>query len=240
MFLAPFADSLVAAGSANSMSYELIDVKAHCSMCTLDDGIQDKFNEQLIQGSALRLPLKMVESIMSYIPASATSHNFDVAMSRSYTRLAQLYATFFHGAVSPTNQLADKFYVPAGAHTEEHISWSMQMGTRRIPDNDSEGLSEAWWRTMNCIGIAGSLAHNNGITREDYETNSFVIACDVEKIAHLASSGENLSNTSTLFMKFKDVGSTSSDLPSQCQLIAVYDSILEIRDTTCEIFECFF
>ena len=111
------------------------------------------------------------------------------------------------------------------------------MGTRRLPDNDSEGLSESWWRTMNCIGIAGSLAHNNGITREDYATNSFVIACDVEKIAHLASSGENLSNTSTLFMKFKDVGNTSSDLPSQCQLIAVYDSILEIRDTTCEIFE---
>ena len=90
---------------------------------------------------------------------------------------------------------------------------------------------------MNCVGIAGSLAHSNGITREDYESSSFVVGISTEKIEHLASSGENLSNTSTLFVKFKDVGSTSSDLPSRCQLIAVYDSILEIRDTQAEIFE---
>jgi len=236
-FLAPFADSLIANGSTNSMSYELIDVKAHCSMCTLDDSLQSSFNEQLLQGSALRIPLKKVESIMSYIPASATSHNFDVAMSRSYTRLAQLYATFFHGAVSPTNMLADSFYVPASDYTKENIGWSLQLGTRRIPDNDSIGISESWYRTMTCVGIAGSLAHSNGITRADYESNSFVVGVECEKIPHLASSGENLSNTSTLFLKFKDVGSTNSDLPSQCQLIAVYDSILEIRDVNCELFE---
>ena len=90
---------------------------------------------------------------------------------------------------------------------------------------------------MSTVGIAGSLAHSNGITRADYESNSFCVGIDTEKIAHLASSGENLSNTSTLFVKFKDVGSTASDLPSQVQLVAVYDSILEIRDTNCELFE---
>ena len=125
------------------MKYELQDVQAKCSMCTLDDSLQESFNSQLLQGSALRIPLKKMESIMSYIPASATSHNFDVPMSRSYTRLAQLYATFFHGTVSPTNMLTDKFYVPPGAHTAEHISWSLQMGTKRLPDNDSVGLSES-------------------------------------------------------------------------------------------------
>ena len=237
LYLAPFADSLVAGGGSNSLTYELIDVQAKCSMCTLDDSLQESFNQQLLAGNALRIPLKKIESIMSYIPASTTSHNFDVAMSRSYTRLAQLYATFFHGEPSATNQLADKFYVPASAHTKENISWSLQLGTRRVPDNDSVGLSESWWRTMNCVGIAGSLAHSNGITRADYESNSFVVGIDTEKISHLASSGENLSNTSTLFVKFKDVGSTTNDLPSRVQLCAVYDSILEIRDTSTEIFE---
>ena len=237
MFLAPFADSLIANGTTNSMSYELIDVQAKCSMCTLDDSLQESFNQQLLQGSALRIPMKKVESMMSYIAASATSHNFDIAMSRSYTRLASIYATFFHGTVSATNMLADKFYVPPGLHTKENLAWSLQLGTLRLPDNDSIGLTESWWRLLNCVGIAGSLAHTNGITQQDYETNSFAIAVDVEKISHLASSGVNLSNTSTLHLKLKDVGSTGSDLPSQCQLIAVFDSILEIRDTTCEIFE---
>jgi hypothetical protein len=58
LFLAPFADSLIANGTTNSMSFELIDVKAHCSMCTLDDSLQESFNNQLLQGSALRIPLK--------------------------------------------------------------------------------------------------------------------------------------------------------------------------------------
>jgi hypothetical protein len=236
MFLAPFADSLVP-GSGNTMKYELQDVQAKCSRCTLDDSLQDSFNQQLISGSALRIPLKKIESIMSYIPASATSHNFDVALSRNYTRLAQLYATFFHGEPSGTNMLCDKFYVPPGAATKENLAWSLQLGTTRLPDNDSVGLSESWWRTLNCVGIAGSLAHTTGITQEDYETNSFCISVDCEKISHLASSGMNLSNTSTVFLKLKDFGSTSTDLCSRAQIITVFDSILEIMDTQAEIFE---
>ena len=218
------------------MKYELQDCQAKCSMLTLDDSLQDSFNSQLLSGASLRIPLHKLESIVSYIPSSATSHNFDVAMSRNYTRLASLYATFFHGEPSATNMLCNSFYVPPGAETKEKLAWSLQLGTRRLPDNDCEGLSESWWRTMNTVGIAGSLAHTTGITQADYESNSFCIGISTEKIDHLASSGENLSNTSTLFLKLKDFGSTSSDLCSRCQLIAVYDSILEIRDTNCEIF----
>ena len=237
MFLAPFSDSLIANGSTNSMTYSLQDVQAKCSMMTIDDSLQEKFNEQLLAGSALRIPLKKVTSIMNYIAASATSHSFDIAMSRSFTRLAQIYATFFHGAPSATNMLCNSFYVPSSAHTKENLAWSLQLGTRRLPDVDSVGLSESWWRLMTCVGIAGSLAHSNGITRADYESNSYVVGIDCERLSHLASTGENLSNTSTLHVRFKEVGSTSSDLPSQCQLIAVSDAILEIRDTQTEIFE---
>jgi hypothetical protein len=235
-FLAPFSESLVA-GGGKTMKYELQDCQAKCSMLTLDDSLQDSFNSQLLSGASLRIPLHKLESIVSYIPSSATSHNFDIAMSRNYTRLASLYATFFHGEPSATNMLCNSFYVPPGAETKEKLAWSLQLGTRRLPDNDCEGLSESWWRTMNTVGIAGSLAHTTGITQADYESNSFCIGISTEKIDHLASSGENLSNTSTLFLKLKNVGSTNSDLPSRCQLISVFDAILEIRDTTCEIFE---
>jgi len=237
MFLATFADSLVADGTNNTMKYELQDVQAKCSMCQIDDSLQETFNQQLLAGSALRIPLKKVESIMSYIPASATSHNFDVALSRNYTRLASLYATFFLGEPSPTNMLCDQFYIAPSAETKEKLAWSLQLGTTRLPDNDCVGLSESWWRTLNTVGIAGSLAHSTGITQADYETNSFCIAVDCEKIPHLASSGMNLSNTSTIFLKIKDFGSTNADLCSRCQIITVFDSILEIRDTTCEIFK---
>ena len=91
---------------------------------------------------------------------------------------------------------------------------------------------------MDCVGIGGSLAHSNGITKEDYfGGDSFAIAVDTEKISHLARSGENLSNTSTLFLKLKNVGVSSSDLPTRVHLIAQFDSIIECRATTVELFE---
>ena len=237
MFLAPFAESLTKSADTNSMSYELSDVQAKCRMCTIDDSLMNAFQEQLLQGAALRIPIKKIESVYNYIAPTA-SNNFDVALSRNYTRLASLWATFAREPLADgSRMLANTFYVPTDAVTQEKLSYYLQLGTRRIPDQDSEGFKEAWWRLSNCIGIQGSLAHSNGITKEDYRDNSFTIAVDCEKIAHLASSGENLSNTSTLFLKFKNVGVSNADLPTRVHLIAQFDAIVECRSTTVEIFE---
>jgi hypothetical protein len=241
MYLAPFEDSLIRGGTAtshtNSMIYELSDVQAKCRMNTIDDSLMESFQEQLVQGAALRLPLKKLDSVYNYVTPSA-SNNFDIALSRNYTRLASLWATFAREPLADgTRMLANTFYVPNDAVTQEALSYFLQLGTRRIPDQDSVGFKEAWWRLLNCIGIQGSLAHSNGITKEDYKDNTFCIAVSTEKIDHLASSGENLSNTSTLFLKFKNVGVSSADLPSRVHLIAQYDAIVEVRATTVEIFE---
>jgi hypothetical protein len=238
LFLAPFADSLTKSGTTNSMSYELSDVQAKCSMCTIDDSLQNSFNEQLIAGAALRIPIKKIESIYNYIPSSS-SNNFDCALSRNYTRLASLWATFAQEPLADgTKMLCNTFYVPSDAVTKQRFSYFLQMGTRRVPDMDSVSFKEAWLRLMDCVGIGGSLAHSNGISMADYEGgDSFAIAVDTEKISHLASSGENLSNTSTLFLKLKNVGVNQAALPSRVHLIATFDSIIEARSTTVELFE---
>ncbi len=58
-----------------------------------------------------------------------------------------------------------------------------------------------------------------------------------QKNAHLSSSGENLSNTSVIQLKISGFGTLPAHLPSRCHLIAQYDSVCEIRDTTEELFE---
>ena len=117
------------------------------------------------------------------------------------------------------------------------MGYSLQLGTRRMPDNNSVGFSEAWYRLLNALGMAGSLAHSSGITYEDYSTNSFCLAVDTEKIPHLAASGENLSNTSQIQLKIEGFGTQASHLPSRAHLVAQYDAVIEIRDTTVELFE---
>jgi hypothetical protein len=133
------------------------------------------------------------------------------------------------------NKLCNSFYTHAGS--AESLSYSLQMGTKRIPDNDAVGFSEHWWRLLNAIGISGSLSHSSGITYADYISNSYCIAVDTEKIAHLSSSGENLSNTSVIQLKISGFGTLAADLPSRAHLIAQYDSVCEIRDTQVELFE---
>ena len=132
-------------------------------------------------------------------------------------------------------KLCNTFYTHTAS--AETLGYSLQLGTRRIPDNDAVGFSESWWRLLNAIGISGSLSHSTGITYADYATNTFCLAVDTEKIAHLASSGENLSNTSVIQLKISGFGTQASHLPSRCQLIAQIDAVVEFRDTTVELFE---
>ena len=111
------------------------------------------------------------------------------------------------------------------------------MGTRRQPDNDAKGFAEHWHRALAALGIGGSLSHATGITFADYATQSYAQIFDTEKIPQLAASGENLSNTSTIFVKEKGFGTTAAHLPSRAHLIASYDAVIEVRDTMVELFE---
>ena len=123
-------------------------------------------------------------------------------MDRAYTRLCTLWASFAQEPPvdgSGKAKLCNTFYTHTAS--AETLAYSLQLGTRRIPDNDAVGFCEHWFRLLNAVGIGSSLSHATGITYADYATSSYAIAVDTEKISHLASSGENLSNTSTILLK---------------------------------------
>ena len=172
----------------------------------------------------------------SYIPNNIPS-KFSVPMSRTYTRLCSLFASFVQepDAATPKLKLCNQFYTHTAS--AETLEYSLQMGTRRVPDNNVVGFSESWLRLLSGLGIGNSLSHATGISYADYATNSYALACDTEKISHLASTGENLSVTSTVFLNIAGFGTTTAHLPCRCQLIAQYDAVIEIRDSTTEIFE---
>ena len=239
LFLAPAAESCILShgGVTYGQDYTLTDVKALCTMQTIDDSLSESFQGQLLQGTALRIPIKKIESMYSYIPGNIPS-KFSIPMSRSYTRLCSLFASFVQEPPADGSgklKLCNNFYTHTGS--AETLEYSLQMGTKRLLDNNSVGFGEAWLRLLDCVGIGNSLSHATGITYADYATNSFAIACDTEKVSHLAATGENLSGTSAVFLNVTGFGTTTAHLPSRCHLIAQLDAVLEIRDTTVEIFE---
>jgi hypothetical protein len=128
-------------------------MKAHASMCTVSDDLVESFQGQLLSGSALRTPIKKTDNIYSYIPSNVISGKFDIPMSRAYTRLSGLWASFVKEPLTDAKGTVGKelvcnnFYVHHDA--VETLSYSLQLGTKRIPDNDSVGFSEIVWRLMN-------------------------------------------------------------------------------------------
>ena len=123
-YLAPVNESLISKAPAidqteYSQQYLLSDVRALCTMQTISDELMESFMAQLVQGSALRLPIKKLESIWSYIPTN-TASRFDVPMSRTYTRLCSLFASFVREGLTEAtdvmtngegrNKLCNSFY----------------------------------------------------------------------------------------------------------------------------------
>ena len=223
---------------AYSDVFRLTDVKAHVDMCTIADELMSSFQGQLLQGNPIRIPIKKIESQYSFISNNVTSGKFSVPMTRNYTRLATLFYSFAQEPPADNGtklKLCNSFYT----HTDsaETLAYNLQVGARRMPDNDSVGFGESWYRLLNAVGISGSLSHATGITFADYATNSYALAVDLEKIQNLASTGENVSNIGSITLNISGFGTTAAHLPSRCHQVAVLDAVLELRDTSVEIFE---
>ena len=239
-FLAPASESMILSDNTVAYSdvFRLTDVKAHVDMCTIADELMSSFQGQLLQGNPIRIPIKKIESQYSFISNNVTSGKFSVPMTRNYTRLATLFYSFAQEPPADNGtklKLCNSFYT----HTDsaETLAYNLQVGARRMPDNDSVGFGESWYRLLNAVGISGSLSHATGITFADYATNSYALAVDLEKIQNLSSSGENVSNVGQITLNISGFGTTAAHLPSRAHQVAVLDAVLELRDTSVEIFE---
>ena len=131
-FLAPANESLIKSNTVSgttknySQLFKLTDCKCLCDMQTISDELMESFQSQLLSGAALRIPIKKMESIWSYVPTSVTNSKFDIPMSRAYTRLNTLFCSFVRESATAAsnsvltngegkNKLCNSFYVDTGS-----------------------------------------------------------------------------------------------------------------------------
>ena len=119
----------------------------------------------------------------------------------------------------------------------EDVSYHLAMGSRRIPDNDVRGTSEAWYRLQGALGLHSSLAHSTSVDAASYESDCFAIGIDVEKLPMVMSSGENMSTGQTIFLKIKGMGTNSSDVPRRTTICSHFEKVISFQDTVAEVFE---
>ena len=125
-------------------------------------------------------------------------------------------------------------YFPT-AHVED-FSYALHLGSRRIPDNDVRGTSESWYRLQGALGLYNSLAHSTSVDQDSYTSDTFMLATDCEAAPMVSASGENLSTGQTIFLKVKNMGTTSADVPRQARVCAHFEQVISISDTVVDVF----
>ena len=236
--LAPAVQSCILShsGTTYSQSYNLTDIRLLADMVSLSGELQESYNAALLNGTSLKMPIKTWECLVNYLP-SDSSGSFDVAISKNYTRLATLFAVFNQNPPADNSgkaKVVNTNYFPTAS--SEDLSYHLALGSRRIPDNDVRGTSEAWYRLQNALGLYNSLSHSTSVDEDSFKSDCFAIGIDCEKLPMVMASGENLSTGQTIFLKVKGMGSTTSDVPRQCRICAHFESVISIQDTVVEVF----
>jgi len=236
--LAPAAQAMIL-GTANattySSSYTLSDIRLLSTMKSLSGELQESYNAALLNGSSLKMPIKTWEVLVNYLPADSGG-NFDLAISKNYTRLATLFAFLNQNPPaddSTTAKIVNTNYFPTTS--AESMSWALHMGSKRVPDNDVRGTSETWWRLQESLGLRQSLAHSTSVDEDSYKSSAFAIGISTEKLEGVMASGENLSSGQTIFLRCKGFGSTT-DVPRRATVLMHFESVVSIQDTVVEVF----
>ncbi len=70
-------------------------------------------------------------------------------------------------------KLVNTNYFPTAQ--SEDVSYHLAMGSRRVPDNDVRGSTEAWWRLGGALGLGNSLAHSTSVDAASYKSDCFAL-----------------------------------------------------------------
>ncbi len=224
-------------GTTYSQGYVISDTRLLSDMCSLAGELQESFNAALLNGTSLKMPIKSWEVLTNYLPADSGG-SFDAAISKSYTRLATLFAVFNQNPPADNSGKAKVVNTICRPSTAvDNLSYHLAMGSRRVPDNDVRGTSEAWYRLQGALGLYNSLAHSTSVDAASYKSDCFAVGIDVERLPMVSSSGENLSTGQTIFLKVKGMGTDANDVPRQCRVCAHFEKVISIQDTVVDVFE---
>ena len=80
-------------GVTYSQAYQLSDIRLLADMCMLSGELQESYNAALLNGTTLKIPTRSWEVITNYLPTDSLG-NFDIALSKNYTRLARVFRIF--------------------------------------------------------------------------------------------------------------------------------------------------
>ena len=214
-------------GSGNS--FDLTDVRLYATMHTIDSALANSYASHVLRGNPLTLHFSSVVASRHLVNGSS----FDVNLVRGFTRLKQIFVVFVAAGDKKVADFKSPFNTVYDMDNDS-FQWQITIGSRRFPETPCQGIAQSWMRFRQAAGsFYGSSDH--AITATQYASNTFILGCNLEKVDTQAShSGYSTKDGSIVQLSVQNSGLQASD---HCFIFQVYDSLMEIRDGSCSVYE---
>ena len=134
-------DDKAAAFEEAGANWVLQDVSLLGTLHELDSALANSYASHVLNGNPLHLHYTSVVSSRHIVPGPS----FTINIARGVTILRQLFWTFH----TTTSKESRDFVGPgntAFANANDGYSWMISIGSRKFPERNSEGVSEAFMR----------------------------------------------------------------------------------------------
>ena len=194
--------------ASTGASWQIYRPRLIADVLTLENSLQNSYAKLLLDGRSLPMPVHGIYSIKASITDGSY---FSLPITRGFARLSTIYFTFIDNG---SQKECVHFHHPTLAGAAPNVGadpfeWWVTVGADRYPRFSVDSCQEARYR-LRLANLVHSGTDSFGISSQQYRTNNFIGALNLEKAPGSAGhSGINTRGGSQLMLHFKNVGSTA-------------------------------
>ena len=190
--LADRTQAFTTAGANISDSFDLSDVSLLASCLHVNSTVSAQYHQHLEAG----LDMPVTHQVVTGSKFLVTNSTFTLSISRSMTRLKQLYFVVVAVGDKPVRDFVCR--ADAALTTATDItSFQIACGSYRVPDSPCVGVAETYYRCLQAVGKA-STSDDVAVPFARYQANSMIYAVDFEKMGEEAQFTSTMPSTETM------------------------------------------
>ena len=230
------------------------NVEAKTDVITLDNALQNSYDEHMNAGKSLPINYNTFVSQMQTI---INEKKPSVAVTRALTRLKSVFVTLDKD-LSGLQKIEDpgrkswntfwsRMFPQNGSGYYKHdengeFRLSLQIGSKIYPEYPVRSHSEAYYQLKKTLGIQTSDVHSFDITPLEYRYNKLIMGIDTEKVLDAGWTGINTRAGDLLRVTFEynsadSEGTANARLADRMHIILHSDQIVEVSDKGVQVFD---
>ena len=205
----------------HKFNWNVSNLVVNVDVISVESSFLSSLSSHMFAGNSLQMQYQNYHTSYHTLLASAIQLTHSRAASRLNTVLVTLATTD-----TATQKAANTLYIPSSQDLKARIT----IGEKRFPaTEDTQGLSLFYRRLMHSMQ-----SRPPNISREQFETDSFIAAFDLESAPNIQHSGVSTNNAPlSLFMEGIHTGApgaagSDNTTPTAVFLHIAYDTLLEV------------